>query len=146
LVVRSDDKERIGLHDPGFWLRYGLCRSGPSIATPVDVSRIPFTPQRASKLEQLFCTQRGHEFRSARKTASPYAGVFMQYRLAATWDQRPALIAALRYPYEIVDRYEEAVVAMLQKRKGRSGEAPERGEPHGGAPWKHCAGSHLYVG
>jgi hypothetical protein len=44
----------------------------------------------------------------------------MQYRLAATWERRPALIAALRYPYEIVDRYEEAVVAMLKKRKGRS--------------------------
>jgi hypothetical protein len=76
------------------------------------------------------------------------------YRLAATWERRPALIAALRYPYEIVDRYEEAVVAMLKKRKGRSariprvgtGEAPEPGEPHGGALWLHCAGSHLYVG
>jgi hypothetical protein len=45
----------------------------------------------------------------------------MQHRLAATWERRPALIAALRYPYEIVDRYEEAVVAMLRKRKGRAG-------------------------
>ena len=79
----------------------------------------------------------------------------MQHRLAATWERRPALIAALRYPYEIVDRYEEAVVAMLKKRKGRAGlpvprvgtgEAPERGEPRGGAPWQHCAGSQLYVG
>jgi non-homologous end joining protein Ku len=80
----------------------------------------------------------------------------MQHRLAATWERRPALTAALRYPYEIVDRYEEAVVAMLKKRKGRAGLPVSReyalARPQSAVNLVEAlrgsiaAGSHLYVG